>query len=178
MRAKILTIVVALLSVVGVTQAPAADDSAAGLWQSLDEDTHQPNAWFLIRENGGLYSGMIVKMYPKPGERLDVVCDLCTDDRRNRPWLGLDIIRGMHRNGSEYTDGTILDPRHGDIYRAMMTLTPDGKTLVVRGYLGISLLGKNVYWTRLPDSAMNEIDQRFNPNAGRKPATAMKPARQ
>ena len=55
---------------------------------------------------------------------------------------------------------------------------PDGQTLVVRGYLGISLLGKNQYWTRLPETAFNEIDSRFNPHPppapGRKPAGAMK----
>jgi len=54
----------------------------------------------------------------------------------------------------------------------MMTLTPDGTTLVVRGYLGISLLGQNQYWTRLPESAYNEIDPRFNPN---RPATNAAP---
>jgi hypothetical protein len=85
----------------------------------------------------------------------------------------------MKRNGAEYTNGTILDPRDGDLYSAMMTLTPDGQTLVVRGYLGISLLGKNQYWTRLPEAALNEIDPRFNPHPppapARKAAGAMKP---
>ena len=76
----------------------------------------------------------------------------------------------MKRNGTKYTDGTILDPRYGRIYSAEMSLSPDGQTLTVRGYLGISLLGQNQYWTRLPASAFNEIDQRFNPNAAAAPA--------
>ena len=169
MRVRHLTVVAVLLLLVGAGQTLGAEPSAAGLWQSLDEDTHQPNAWFLIRDHGGLYEGAIVRMFMKPGDNPNVVCDLCKDDRRGRPWLGLDIIRGMKRNGVEYTDGTILDPRHGDIYSAMMTLTPDGQTLVVRGYLGISLLGKNQYWTRLPEAAYNELDPRFNPNPPRGP---------
>jgi uncharacterized protein (DUF2147 family) len=172
MRAKYLMIAAALLTLVSTCYAVGGEPSAAGLWQSLDDDTHQPNAWFLIRDSGnGVYTGTIVKMFLKPGEDPNIVCDRCADDRRAKPWLGLEIIRGMKRDGMKYTDGTILDPRDGDIYSAQMTLTPDGQTLVVRGYLGISLLGKNQYWTRLPDTAFNEIDPRFNPNppaAGRK----------
>ena len=61
----------------------------------------------------------------------------------------------MKRNGAEYTSRTILDPRDGDLYSAMMTLTPGWPdALVVRGYLGISLLGKNQYWTRLPEGCL------------------------
>ena len=71
--------------------------------------------------------GTIVRIFMKPGEDPNVVCDKCKDDRRGKPWLGLDIIRGMKRNGAEYTNGTILDPRDGDLYSAMMTLTPDGQ---------------------------------------------------
>jgi len=164
MRARHLLVAAALLSLIGSGSAISAEPTAAGLWQSVDDETHQPSGWFLIREHDGVFEGAIVRMYMKPGESPDVACDKCTDDRRGKPWLGLDIIRGMRRNGAEYTDGTILDPRYGHIYKAMMTLTPDGNTLVVRGYLGISLLGKNQYWTRLPDSAYNEIDPRFNPN--------------
>ena len=178
MRARHLTIAAALLVLIGAGQTLGAEPTAAGLWQSLDEESHQPNAWFLIHDTGGLYEGTIVRMFMKPGEDPNVVCDKCKDDRRGKPWLGLDIIRGMKRNGAEYTNGTILDPRDGDLYSAMMTLTPDGQTLVVRGYLGISLLGKNQYWTRLPEAAYKEIDPRFNPNpptaSARKSSGAMK----
>jgi uncharacterized protein (DUF2147 family) len=173
MRAKYLTVAAALLSLVSTGYALGPEPTAAGLWQSVDDDTHQPNAWFLIRDNGGFYEGAIVRMFLKPGEDPNALCDQCPDDRHNKPWLGLDIIRGMKRDGMSYTDGTILDPRYGRIYKAQMTLTPDGKTLVVRGYLGISLLGQNQYWTRLPETAYNEIDPRFNPNPP--PATARKP---
>ena len=165
MRAGYAIIAAALLSLIVAGQTLGAEPSASGLWQSVDDDTHEPNAWFLIRDSGGVYTGAIVRMFLKPGDDPNAVCDKCADDRRNKPWLGLEIIRGMKREGMKYTDGTILDPRDGNIYSAQMTLTPDGQTLVVRGYLGISLLGKNQYWTRLPDTAFNQIDQRFNPNA-------------
>ena len=125
MRARHLTVAAALLLLIGAGQTLGGEPTAAGLWQSLDEDSHQPNAWFLIRDNGGLYEGTIVRMFMKPGEDPNVVCDKCKDDRRGKPWLGLDIIRGMKRNGAEYTNGTILDPRDGDLYSAMMTLSPD-----------------------------------------------------
>jgi uncharacterized protein (DUF2147 family) len=174
MRIRELTVAAVLLLLIGGGHVLAAEPTAAGLWQSVDSDSGQPRAWFLIRDHDGVYDGIIVKMFLKPGQSADVVCDQCTDDRHDKPWLGLDIIRGMKRDGLSYTDGTILDPRYGRIYNAEMNLAPDGQTLTVRGYIGISLLGQNQYWTRLPDSAYNEIDPRFNPkshaNAGKSQA--------
>jgi len=180
MRARHLTVVAAFLLSIGAGQTLGAEPSAAGLWQTLDADTQQPSAWFLVRDHDGIFDGMIVRMFPKPGDNPNPICSGCKDDRHDKSWLGLDIIRGMKRNGSEYTDGTIVDPRNGNVYNAKMTLTPDSQTLVVRGYLGISLFGQDQYWTRLPESAYNEIDPRFNPNHAaaansRKPGGAMKP---
>jgi uncharacterized protein (DUF2147 family) len=177
MRTKLLTAAAALLALLVPLQASNADQSPAGLWQAVDDDTKQPTGWFLISNHDGVYDGIIARMFLKPGEDANAVCDQCKDDRYNHPWLGLEIIRGMKQDGDKYTDGTILDPRDGKIYKAQMTVTPDGQTLVVRGYIGISLLGQNQYWTRLPDSAYSMLDPSINPNAAIAPAPAATPAR-
>ena len=64
----------------------------------------------------------------------------------------------MRRNGFDYRNGTILDPRNGFKFYGRMRLSPDGQTLTVRGYLGIEPLGGNDVWRRLPDGAYNELD--------------------
>ena len=144
-----------------------------GLWQAVDEDTKQPTGWFLISEHNGVYGGIIAKMYLKPGEDPNVVCSECKDDRHNHPWLGLEIIRGMQQEGdNKYGGGTILDPRDGKVYKATMKLSPDGQTLIVRGYVGFELLGENQYWTRLPDSAYSMLDPSINPNPPANPTPA------
>ena len=135
----------------------------------------------MISARDGVYSGILAKMFLKPGEDPNAVCDQCKDDRLNHPWLGLEIVRSMKQDAEhpeKFVDGTILDPRDGKVYKATMTVSPDGQTLTVRGYVGFSLLGKNVYWTRLPDSAMTMLDPAVNPNpAVATPAAKPAPAR-
>ncbi len=168
MRATLVTTLAAFVGLIGAGYAQSADQAgrptAVGLWQAVDNETGQPTGWFLIRDENGVYVGIIAKMYLKPGQDPNVVCSQCRGDRRNKPWLGLEIIRGMKREGLHYDDGTILDPRDGDVYSAKMTLSPDGQTLTVRGYLGISLLGRDQYWTRLPDSAYSQLDPSIYPH--------------
>jgi len=179
MSVKVLTFAAAFASlVVAAGQALSAEPTPVGLWQAVDDDTKQPTGWFLIRDHGGVYDGIIAKMFLKPGEDPNEPCVQCKDHRHNHPWLGLEIIRGMKPEGeNKYGSGTILDPRDGKIYKATMKVTPDGQTLIVRGYIGFELLGQNQYWTRLPDSAYSALDPAVNPNPAANPNPAVNPKR-
>jgi len=176
MRARLLLIfVTALWPLAAAIPAMCAGLTPAGLWQALDDNTKEPSGWFLISDHNGVFDGIIAKMFLKPGDNPNILCAACNDDRHDHPWLGLEIIRGMMPEGEDkFGGGNILDPRDGKIYKATMKVTPDGQTLVVRGYLGIELLGRNQYWTRLPDTAYSQLDPAINPNTPVAPAPAAK----
>ena len=98
MRAIFATAAAAVLSVIAAcNNASAQQQTPVGLWQAVDDDTKEPTGWFLISNHNGLYDGIIAKMFLKPGENPNAVCDKCTDDRQDHPWLGLPLIRGMEQ---------------------------------------------------------------------------------
>jgi Uncharacterized protein conserved in bacteria (DUF2147) len=151
-------VIAGLVVLLATIQSVAAHGpSAAGLWQKIDEKSGKAVVWFLFIDRGGVYEGIAAKLFQRDGFSHSI-CSRCRDDRKDAALLGLPIIRHMRRNGLRYEGGDILDPRDGSIYSAVMTISPDGQTLGVRGYLGFEFLGRNDIWYRLPDSAFKQLD--------------------
>jgi uncharacterized protein (DUF2147 family) len=151
---KLMTVAAVVAVTAGTVPVRAAEPTAAGLWEQVDENSGKAESWFKISERGGVYEGNVVKIFSKPGEDENWVCNKCEGAEKGAPVLGLTLIKAMQRNGLSYEHGTIMDPRDGSVYRALMKLSPDGQKLEVRGYLGISLFGRSQTWNRLPDNAL------------------------
>lgn len=121
-----------------------------GIWQSIDDKTGAPKALVEIRkEANGTYAGKIVKITPRAGYTPKETCVDCPAPYTNKPILGLDVMTGLKQGeGLNYVNGRILDPNTGKIYSMKAKLSSNGKRLHLRGYLGVSALGRNQIWIR------------------------------
>jgi len=129
--------------------AQAAPDPVLGLWQTTDEKTHAPSAIVKLEVVDDTLRGTIVKIFPYPGMPSDPVCKLCTDERREKPILGMTIVSGLKRSANgQWSGGEILDPKIGKIYKVKLSATENSKTMEVHGYIGASWLGKTRLWQR------------------------------
>lgn len=130
-----------LLGFVGFSQSPV------GVWKTIDDETGEAKSHVEIYENSkGRLEGKVIKILT-PG-REDAVCDQCDGDLKNQPINGMQILRGLEKKGSEWKNGYILDPNNGKEYKAKISLK-DANTLDVRGYIGISLIGRTQTWHRV-----------------------------
>ncbi|HTH62833.1 MAG TPA: DUF2147 domain-containing protein [Paraburkholderia sp.] len=128
--------------------ASAQTSTPVGVWQTIDDHTGQPKALVQIVEDGdGTLSGKVIKgLNPdeQPGRR----CTACTGARKDQPIVGMTIIDGMKKTDDGWDGGHILDPENGKTYRCKMHVEDGGRKLVVRGYIGVSLLGRSQTWNR------------------------------
>ena len=138
-----------MLSIAALHAAPASATEPAspiGLWKTIDDKSGSPRAIVRIYEQDGKLFGRIERSFTPGAENR--VCEECTDERKNQPIIGLIIIRNIRSKDDEYTGGDILDPDTGTVYRCKFHLDQNGSRLIVRGYIGISLLGRSQTWQR------------------------------
>ena len=114
----------------------AHGQSITGKWKTIDDETGDQTSIVDIYERSGKIFGKIVKIFPKPGDDADPICNECPEDdpRYKKKVIGMEIIREMKREGEHFANGDILDPKIGKIYRCKLWL--EGKDLKVRGYWG------------------------------------------
>ena len=137
----------ALLMTAGAVFAQA---TPVGVWKTIDDKTGTERALVRISESGGVFTGRIEKLLA-PDAKQDAVCDLCSDDRKDKPMIGLEIVRGVKKSDDAnlWDGGTILDAKEGKVYKVRMEPAEGGKKLDVRGYVGMPLLGRTQTWMRV-----------------------------
>jgi uncharacterized protein (DUF2147 family) len=147
------TLALSVRSLVAITIAASAMAAQAqmtpvGNWHSFDEKTGELKSLIVIADTGGALNGRIDKLLRKEADQKGV-CKECTDDRKDKPMLGLEIIRGAKQvEGKEvWEGGKILDPENGKNYTLRLTPIEGGKKLEVRG--SIAFFGRTQTWVRV-----------------------------
>ena len=125
-----------------------AQMSPVGTWSTIDDKTKEIKSEIVVTESGGVLSGKVTKLLRKDADQ-KVVCDKCTDDRKDKAVLGLEIIRGAKKaEGKDvWEDGKILDPENGKNYTLRLTPIEGGKKLEVRG--SVFGIGRTQTWVRV-----------------------------
>lgn len=118
--------------------AAFAQATPVGLWKTIDDESKQERSLVRIAESGGVLSGRIEKLLD-PTARPDVVCDKCTDERKDKPIVGMTILRNLRQNADDkdwWDGGDVTDPNNGKVYKARLRTIDGGKKLQMRGYIG------------------------------------------
>lgn len=141
--------IVAAASVLASAVALAQADSPAGVWRTVDDKTGKERSFIRITESGGVFEGKVEKLLNRqPDDDPDGLCRKCEGERKDKPIVGMTILWGLKKDGDQFSGGEILDPKNGKVYRAKMKLVDGGRKLEVRGFIGVSLLGRSQTWLR------------------------------
>ena len=133
-----------LLLLIGSFQMEA--QTILGKWKTIDDKTGETKSVVDVYENSGKVFGKIVEIID-PAKR-NKKCEKCEGTDKNKPVLGLVIIKGLTKDDDEYNGGKIIDPESGNIYKCILKLSSKDK-LEVRGYMGFALIGRSQTWVRV-----------------------------
>ena len=131
----------------GVAAQPT---SPTGLWRTVDDSSKKDKSLVRIVEANGVYTGK-VETIVDPDSPKDAVCKDCSDERKDKPVVGMTIIRNVKASADDknvFEGGDILDPNNGKVYRVKLKLIDNGSKLDVRGYIGTPMLGRTQTWIR------------------------------
>ena len=145
-RAKPLVVALSFGLFASIAHAQA---TPAGLWKNIDDESKKEKSLIRITDTGGVLSGKVEKLLD-PATKPDAVCEKCSDDRKDKPILGMTIIKGVKQNADDkakWDGGEILDPNNGKTYKVRLTPVDGGKTLEVRGFIGPFY--RNQTWIRV-----------------------------
>ena len=141
--------VVLSLLLTAMSAAHAADTSPVGRWVTFSDRTHKATGVIEIKLDHGALTGTVLQQFNRPASLPPATCKKCDGPLKDAPIIGLRIMWGLTNDGGAVWDnGSILDPNSGDVYSAKVELEDGGQKLMVRGYLGISLLGRSQEWVR------------------------------
>ena len=145
------SLAVAVLLAGAALAALAQSTTPAGLWKTIDDNTRKEKSLVRIVETNGVYTGRVEKIID-PDAPKDAVCKDCSDDRKDKPIVGMTIIRNVKQSADDkavFEGGDILDPNNGKVYRVKLKLIDNGSKLDVRGYIGTPMLGRSQTWIRV-----------------------------
>ncbi|KAB0625097.1 DUF2147 domain-containing protein [Acinetobacter gandensis] len=141
-----------VFSALSALSIAAENDPLVGKWKTVDDRTGYSRADVEIRKKAdGTYEGVIVTTRNVPGTDKMVICSNCPGELKNKPFIGLPFIWDFKqdpKNPREYQNGKVLDPIGGKIYKGKARLSTTGRHLTLRGYVGVSVIGRSVTWVK------------------------------
>ena len=151
-RICIMLKMIMLISAAVCCQTAVWAEDISGVWKTIDEQTGYSRADVTVKKlSNGAYTGKITAIRPLPFKPLVETCAKCKGPLKDAPYMGLEIISGFvqdPKKPKEYINGKILDPLSGKVYSGKAKLSENGRRLTMRGYVGVSALGRSTTWIR------------------------------
>jgi uncharacterized protein (DUF2147 family) len=133
-----------------LSAAEAPDNTPVGYWKTIDDHTGQARSIVRIFEANGELRGRVEKFLNLPNGAKPPTCDKCPGDKKGKPVLGLEFLWGFKRDGTGWSDGSVLDPEEGRVYKANLEVLDGGKHLKLFGYVRVVFkIGRSQTWARV-----------------------------